>query len=158
MALSPSTAAFALGWTAGMRSATAPALLSRGLTSGRRPRRQPAHALAHPWAPGLLGAAAAGEMVFDKLPVAPSRTSPPALAGRLLSGALVGAAAAAARRSSVVAGVLAGAAGAGAGSFVMERLRREAGAALGVDDKVVAVVEDALTLAIGAAAVHALME
>lgn len=155
MDLSPSTAAFALGWTAGMRSASAPALLAHALASGRRPRREPAHALAGPWASRLLIVAAGGEMVADKLPFIPARTSPLALSGRAASGALVGAAVAAARGSNRAAGAAAGVVGAVAGSFVMERLRREVGERLGVPDPAVAVAEDALTVALGSAAAGA---
>src|SRR4051812_44082384 len=41
-----------------------------------------------PWTRRLLVAAAAAELVGDKLPTAPSRLEPPGLAGRLAMGAL----------------------------------------------------------------------
>lgn len=149
MALSTTALAAGLGWTAGMRSMTAPALLSHALSHGRRPLRQPARALSSTPARRLLTAAAAGEVAADKVPGMPARTAPPVLAGRIASGALVGAAVAAASRSSVVPAALAGAAGAVAASFAMLRLRTGAAAALGVPDAAVAVVEDALTLVLG---------
>ena len=119
----------------GLRSSAAPAFLSRAASCGRlslpgRPlllRR-----LGDPRVAALLAAALAGEMVADKLPFVPDRTSPPALAGRMLSGALAGAAVAAA---SAHAGY---------------RLRGYA-AGRGLPDLPVALAEDAAVLACGAA-------
>ena len=136
--------AAALGWAVGMRSMTPPAVLARGLARGLRPRRQPGKALAS--AVRWLPLAAAGEMAADKLPAMPDRTSPPVLAGRVLSGAAVGAALGQARRTRPVAGALAGVAGAVASSFVMMRLRQRVGRRLDLPDAAVAVAEDALAV------------
>ena len=148
MILSTLALAAGLGWTAGMRSMTAPALLSRAL----RPRHhvpQPAQALGSTLARRLLAAAALGEVVADKLPGMPARTAPPVLAGRIASGALVGAATAAARREPLLFPALAGAGGAVAASYAMLALRRSADDATGLPDTAVALVEDALTVALG---------
>ena len=128
---------------------TPPAVLARALG---RPRRQPARALAavHRWLP----LAAGGEMIADKLPSAPDRTSPPVLAGRVASGAVVGAALGQTRRSSAAACALAGVAGAVASSFVMMRLRLGLGRRLGLPDAAVAVVEDALAVGLSTAVVR----
>lgn len=147
--------AAALGWAAGMRSMTPPAVLAQTLAGQAlsipllaRRRRQPARALSTDRAGTLLTVAAAGELTVDKLPVAPPRTSPPALIGRIATGALVGATVAAVRRQNPLLPALVGAASAGASSFVMMDLRKRAGEALDVPDSVVAVVEDALAIGI----------
>lgn len=150
MGLSTPALAAGLGWAAGMRSMAAPALLSRAL-EGRRRLRQPADALHSTLARRLLTAAAAGEIVGDKMPGMASRTAPRVLAGRIASGALVGAATAAARRASLVPSVLAGVGGAVASSYVMLSVRRAASEATGLPDAAVAVAEDVLTLAMGSA-------
>lgn len=67
-----------LGLAAGLRSASAPAALALGGRFGPgRPRR-------------LAPAFALGEIVADKLPFVPSRTSAGPLGGRIASGALSG--------------------------------------------------------------------
>ena len=148
MSLSTPALAAGLGWTAGMRSMTAPALLSRALRS-RRHVPQPADALGSTLARRLLTVAALGELVGDKLPGVPDRTAPPVLAGRIASGALVGAATAAARREPLLLPALAGVGGAVAASYALLALRRAAVDATGLPDAVVAVIEDALTVALG---------
>jgi len=141
------------GWVSGMRSASAPALFSLGL---RRPAwryRRPARVLAR--VPHLLALAAAGEMIVDKLPFIPARTSAPAISGRIASGALVGAAVAARQRKGLVAGAIAGAVGATASSFVMQHARAFVGKKLGVPDFPVAIAEDVLTIGLGNALARA---
>ena len=154
----------ALGWAAGMRSMTPPALVSRALADrsglGRllARRHQPTRALATRTAARLLSLAALGEMAADKLPSIPDRTDAVPLLGRIGSGALVGAVLAQARREPILPSALAGAVGAGVSSVVMKRARARAGAALDVPDAAVAVAEDALTLGLGAAVVRAALD
>jgi uncharacterized membrane protein len=143
-----------LGWVAGMRSATAPAAVAAAFAL--RPRlmaRPPARWLASERVAGALAVAAAGELVVDKLPSTPDRTSPPVLAGRLLSGALVGAAVAARHRKGIAGAALVGAASAGASSFAMMAARKAAGEAVGTMPA--ALGEDALAVALGAALARA---
>lgn len=153
MDLSTPALAAGLGWTAGMRSMAAPALLSRALSGRRRlrPLPQPAAALRSTLARRLLTAAAVGEIAGDKVPGVPDRTAPPVLAGRIVSGALVGAAVAAARRGPLLPSVLAGVGGAVASSYAMLAVRTRLGDALGLPDAAVALAEDAATLALGRA-------
>ena len=150
MDLSTPALAAGLGWTAGMRSMAAPALLSHAL-SDRRRLRQPADALHTTLARRLLTVAAVGELAGDKVPGMPDRTAPPVLAGRIASAALVGGAVAAARRGPLLPSVLAGVAGAVASSYVMLAARARLGDVLGIPDAAVALVEDAATLALGRA-------
>ena len=156
--------AAALGWTAGMRSMTPPALVSRALDDrsglGRllARRHQPTRGLSTRTAATALSLAALGEMAADKLPVIPARTTAAPLLGRIGSGALVGAVLAQARRESIVPSALAGAVAAGVSSFVMMKARAQAGAALDVPDAAVAVAEDVLTLGLSAAVVQAALD
>ncbi len=141
------------GWVAGMRSASAPALLANGLSTPAWRYRRPARFLAR--YPRLLGVAAAGEYVMDKLPTTPARTAPPVLGGRILSGMLTGAAVAAARRTSILPAALAGGLTAVASSYVMMNARLSLGRTLNVPDFPIAVVEDVLTVGLGNALARA---
>ncbi len=92
-----------------------------------------------------LLSAAAGEVVVDKLPQTPARTSPPALAGRLVCASLAGG------RLAGPAGAAAAGASAGLSAFAGERGRRALGARTGVPDPLLGAAED--VLAAGAALV-----
>jgi hypothetical protein len=119
--------AAALGAASGARSfAGAAALALRG-----RPRAG--------WARGAILALAAGEAVADKLPIAPARSEPLGLVGRLLGGASSGAAVAGRRGAAI------GASFALATAYASERARALAGARTGLPDPALAVAEDLLT-------------
>jgi uncharacterized membrane protein len=91
-----------------------------------------------------------GELIVDKVPVVPSRTSPLPLLGRAASGALVGAALfASGGRQTMTGGVL-GAVSAVVAAYATERLRLQIAEQLGLPDFVVALSEDALVLFGGA--------
>jgi len=138
---------------AGMRSMSAPAFLSHYLS------RQPATGLAgsplrfiqKPMTATVLKVVAAGEMVADKLPATPDRTAPPVLLGRLLSGALVGAAWYKSRHGSAWGGGLLGGLVAVGATFISYALRTGISKQSGVPSALVGVGEDALVLAGGAA-------
>ena len=138
---------------AGMRSMSAPAFLSHYFL------RQPHAGLAgsslrflqKPITANVLKLLVAGEMVADKLPGTPDRIAPPALLGRLLSGALVGAAWYRSRHGSALGGGLLGGLVAGAATYVSYALRVGISEQSGVPVALVGVGEDALVLAGGAA-------
>ncbi len=140
------------GWVAGMRAASAPALVNAYLSRYfiRYLLPQPARALSSPRATKLLWVSAFGEMIGDKLPFAPNRTDPPALIGRTLSGALVGVALSAARHERREVGAVVGGLAAVASSFVMMNLRKQIGESTGLPDPAVALMEDAIVLGAGA--------
>ncbi len=140
-----------LGVIAGLRSMTAPALISRfsaekGLFA-KNASQQPAWGT-HP-AALLLGALAVGEMVFDKLPIAPKRTLPGSLFFRAASGALVGATLFAAKREDRMRGAVAGAIGAVAATYGAYHLRKALGEHWHVPDPVLGLVEDAIAVGTG---------
>ena len=140
---------------AGMRSMSAPAFLSHYLA--RQPHAglagSPLRFLQKPITASVLKLLAAGEMVADKLPSTPDRTAPPVLLGRLLSGALVGAAWYRSRHGSALGGGVLGGLVAVAATFVSYALRTGISEKSGVPVALVGVGEDALVLAGGAALV-----
>ena len=143
--------AVGLAAIAGIRSMAALALLARAIRRGDVPglAGTPFAALGSGRVPVLLQALMIGEMVGDKTPFIPARTSAPALLGRALSGALVGAALWASSDRTAPPGALVGAASALAGAYAIDRLRSGATENLGVPDRVFGLLEDGLVLAVG---------
>ncbi len=153
--------AAALGWVAGMRSAIPPALLAVTLSNRSIPRRllehhrQPIESFRSKGAAILMPLGAVAELVADKLPQTPARTSLEPLAARFAAGAVCGIVLAQARHDSVVSSALAGGVAAAAASFVMMDLRKRAGDALDIPDPAIAVLEDVLAVTIGTVVVRA---
>jgi uncharacterized membrane protein len=87
-----------------------------------------------------------GELIGDKLPMTPSRTSLPPLLGRAASGAVVGGALFTSERHRTVPGAAFGAAAAVAAAYAGERLRALASKRTGLPDPVVALAEDTVVL------------
>lgn len=142
---------------AGMRSMSAPAYLSHHLT--RNPSwfllSSPLRMLQKPLVATGFKLAAAGEMVMDKLPATPDRIAPPVLLGRLLSGALVGAAVYKSREGSSATGAVVGGLSAVVATFVSYALRKGISAQANWPIAAVGVGEDALVLSTGAALLRA---
>jgi uncharacterized membrane protein len=135
-----------LGAVAGVRSMSAPALLSRSASRGTIEGIEgtPFAFLASPRAARILTVLAVGEALADKLPFAPDRISLPGLVGRMASGGLVGAAlfAAARRRAAIGAGL--GLLASAAASYPSYYLRVKTQERLGLPNWAVGLVEDAL--------------
>ncbi len=135
-----------LGAIAGVRTMSAPALLSQAASRGHIEGIEgtPFAFLASPRTMRILTVLAVGEALADKLPFAPDRISAPGLIGRMSSGALVGAAlfAAAERRATIGAGL--GLLSAAAASYPSYYLRVKTQEKLGTPNWVVGLVEDAL--------------
>ena len=136
-----------LATAAGLRSMAAPALLARAIRRGDLPAPD-LPALGYPKVSALLALLAVGEMIADKTPLVPSRTSAPALLGRLLSGALAGATLFAAEGRRRNSGVILGALSAFAAAHAGERLRA-AGVQKGIPDPILGTLEDKIVLALG---------
>jgi uncharacterized membrane protein len=127
-------AAALLGGTIGMRSLTGPAALA---LRGR---------LVHgPLRTGAV-AAAAGELLADKAPVAPPRTSVPSLVFRGLSGAVAG------RELAGAAGAGVGTAAAIAGTFGSYHARKAITDMTGLPNAVVGLAEDGVAVSAAALA------
>lgn len=136
-----------LGAIAGLRSMSAPALLARSVRRGDLDAPN-VPVLGSPKISGLLALLAIGEMIADKTPFVPARTSAPALIGRLLSGALVGATLFASEGRRGNSGAVLGALSALAAAYAGEGLR-SAGARKGIPDPILATLEDRLVLTLG---------
>lgn len=144
-----------LGVVGGIRSQAPLALLGAANTHGRFAEGGPAvlALLRSTRVKTGLTLAAAGELVGDKLPFAPSRLSPGPFAGRLLFGGLAGAATFADGGRAPLAGAALGAAGAAAGAAGGYVARDTLTRATPVPGPVWAVVEDAVALVLGVVAI-----
>ena len=87
-----------------------------------------------------------GELIADKLPVVPSRTSPLPVLGRAAIGAFVGAALFASRGRRTATGGVLGAVSALTGAYAGERLRMQITQDLGVPNVVAGLLEDGIVL------------
>ena len=139
-----------LGVLAGMRSMSAPTLVSRRLSQAPGPRTDPLSvALSKPWVPKVLGVLALGEVVADKLPKTPARVKLLPMAGRVFTGVVAAASSVAGQKRSIVAlaAVLGGAA-AVASSWAFYSLRTVATKRYHVPSVAAAFAEDALVAAL----------
>jgi len=100
--------------------------------------------------------AVAGEAVVDKTPLVPPRTQPGPLLGRMMFGAIGGAAVARHQRASIVPSAIIGATAAAAATFGFHRARRWLGQRTPLPDFAWAVAEDAGVAALGVAAARRL--
>jgi uncharacterized membrane protein len=92
---------------------------------------------------------ALGELVGDKLSITPSRTSPPVLLWRAVSGGLVGSASFVSEGRRATTGGVLGSSAAIAAAIAGERLRALAGEKTGLPDPLFALAEDAVALVVG---------
>ena len=137
--------ALGLGAVAGVRSMSAPALLSRAASRGSIGgiEETPFAFLASPRAARVLTVLAVGEALADKLSYAPDRISTPGLVGRMASGGLVGAALFAAAGRRVAVGATLGLLSAAASSYPSYYLRVKTQEKLGAPNWALGLVEDA---------------
>ena len=140
--------AFLVGVVAGLRSLTAPAVVSWAARLGWLSLAgTPLAWLGGAVTPWIFSVAALGELVNDKLPTAGSRKAPPAFAARVVMGALSGAAIGAAGHA-VALGLVAGIVGAVAGTFGGYEFRARLARAAGGRDLPIALLEDAIAIAL----------
>lgn len=141
-------AAATLGAIAGMRSMTAPMVVSRMAHAGYLDMdNDQLQLLASGGAVTTTTVLAAGEAIADKTPYVPARTSAGPLFGRLVAGALCGAAVTSGTKRPVLWGAVIGAATAVGATFAAYYLRKTAGEQTGLPDTVFALAEDALVAA-----------
>ena len=140
-------AAFALGVISGLRSMTALAVIAWGARIGWLDLHSTWLAfLGKTWFVYAITAFAAGELIADKLPWVPDRTSPAPLVFRFVTGGLSGAAVFASAHQSIVLGVILGVLGALAGAFEGYRLRRRFTRDRGLPDFPIALIEDIIAV------------
>lgn len=133
-----------LGFITGMRGTSGATALSHRLSQNPSPHLAgtPFALLQNPQTAVLLKLMAAGELVGDKLPFVPARIAPGPLFGRLVGGAIVGAAAARSMDENTLNGAVIGGGSAILGAFVGYFARRWAHQILHIPDPVLAVTED----------------
>ena len=125
--------AFLLGAVAGLRSLTPVAAVAWAAHLGWIPLTNgPLAWLGSAPSAYIFTALALGELVVDKLPMAPSRKKPGPFGGRILTGALVGAAIGSSE-SVLFGGAIAGIVGAIVGTLAGAQLRGMGAKALGRD-------------------------
>jgi uncharacterized membrane protein len=138
--------AFLIGVIAGLRSLTAPAVVSWAAHIGWLHLENTWLAfLGYAFTPYILSILAIGELIADKLPKTPSRKAPMPFAARVVIGALCGAALGAPGQA-LVGGLLSGVLGAVAGTLGGYELRVRLVRAIGGNDLPIALLEDAVTI------------
>lgn len=139
--------AVGIGVIAGLRSFTAPAAVCWAAHLGWIDLHYSRLAFMATTAAVIVATLLAiGELVMDKLPSTPNRTSAGPLVGRLVMGALCGAAIGIATDQSGVVSTCLGAAGALIGTFGGYQIRHRLVAGLKVKDLVVALAEDVVAI------------
>jgi uncharacterized membrane protein len=145
---------FLIGFVAGLRSMTAPAVVSWAAYLGWLDLSNTIFAfLGYSATPYILTVFALGELVVDKLPTTPSRKAPPGFIARIVLGSLSGCALAMGLGQSGVIGGVLGAAGAVAGTLGGYEARTRLVNAVGMP-LVIALAEDAVAIAVGLIVTH----
>jgi uncharacterized membrane protein len=134
--------AFLLGCLNGLRTFTPPAVTAWAAYAGWLKLEGTLGFIATVPSVAIFTLLAAAELVADKMPWIPNRTSIPGLVARIIMGKLVGACVAAAGGQSIWVGAVCGAVGAIAGTFGGFYARTRSVKALGKPDLYVALVED----------------
>ena len=135
--------AFGIGIVAGLRSLTAPAVVSWAVYLGwLNLHGSPLAFMGSIVTVAIFSLLALGELGADLSPRIPRRTAPGPLAGRLLMGGLCGASLCASAGQSLSIGALLGALGAVIGAFAGYEIRRRLVTGWNLRDVFVAVIED----------------
>jgi uncharacterized membrane protein len=144
--------AIGIGVAAGLRSMTAPAIVSWAASTGwLNLHGSPFAFMGSTVTAVILSLLAVGELIADKLPIIPKRTALAPLLARIVVGGLCGACLCAAVHQSLVIGTLLGGAGAVAGALGGYTVRKNLVGKLKIKDVLVAIPED--VVAIGLACV-----
>lgn len=146
--------ALGIGIVAGLRSFTAPAVVSWAAThGGLSVRAFPLDVLNSRHASKAATKLALGEIISDKTTLLPSRLKPPSLLWRLASGAACGAACFDSEDGHLSTGAILGASGALVGSLVGYAWRTRVRQRLDLPDLPAALLEDALAVGLAVALV-----
>ena len=134
--------AFLIGFFAGLRSLTAPAATAWAAHLGWLKLERPLSLIGSIPSVVIFTVLAVGELVADKLPKTPSRTSPPGLIARIVTGGITGACVAFGGGQAAHLGAVLGAAGGVVGCYAGYQARTRLVKALATRDIYVALVED----------------
>lgn len=143
----PLALSFLIGVFAGLRSLTPVAATAWAAHLGWLKLERPLSLIGSFPAVAILTILAGVELVADKLPNTPSRTAPPGLIARIVTGGLTGACVASAGGQGVLLGALLGAVGGVVGCFGGYQARTRLVRALGSPDTYVALLEDLVAIA-----------
>ncbi len=142
--------ALCIGIVAGLRTFTAPALVSWAAHLGwLHLEGSPLAFMGSTIAVAILTLGALVEYVIDQLPKTPARTAPPSLIARIISGGLSGACLGVSGGASLLAGAVLGVIGAVIGAFGGLQLRTRLVSGLKVKDVFIAIPEDLVALGLG---------
>jgi uncharacterized membrane protein len=139
--------AFLIGFFAGLRSLTAPAATACAVHLGCLKLQGPLALIGSISSVAIFTLLAVVELVADKLPRTPSRTSPPGLIARIIMGGLTGACVAAGGGEGSLLGAALGIAGGVVGCFGGFQARTRLVKALGTPDIYIALLEDLVAVA-----------
>jgi uncharacterized membrane protein len=138
---------FVLGMATGLRSMTPAAVLAWAAQVRWPHLGQTGFAfMAAPISAYILTLGACVELVFDKLPITPSRLTPGPLGARVVLGGLCAATLSAAVQQSAIAGAVVGALGGFAGAWAGYYVRRHLTTTRKAPDILVALIEDAIAI------------
>jgi uncharacterized membrane protein len=139
--------AFGIGFVAGLRAFTAPAVVSwAAYLEWLNLRDSPVAFMGSTWAVVIFSLLAIFELVGDLLPKTPKRTAPAPLAARILVGGLCGACLFASANQSLSIGAVLGAVGAVIGAFAGYEIRKRLVTGLPIKDIFVAIPEDLIAI------------
>ena len=138
--------AFLIGLFAGLRSLTPPAMVGWAVYLGWLKLTRPLSLIGSLPAVIILSVLAITEIIFDKLPNTPSRTAPPGLIGRIVTGGFTGACVSVGGGKSALAGAGMGVIGGIVGCFGGYHARAWLVKALRQPDFNVAMIEDLIAI------------
>lgn len=138
--------AFLIGFFAGLRSLTPPAVVAWAVHLSWLAVPAPLAFMGSIYSAAIFTVLALGELAADKWAKIPNRTSLAPLVARILAGGLVGALVAGGEGENLLIGAALGAIGGVAGAFVGYQVRKRLVPALFVPDYYIAVLEDLLVI------------
>jgi len=138
--------AFLIGLFAGLRSLTSPAAVAWAVHLGWIKLARPLSLIGSLPALVILSLLAVTELILDKLPNTPSRTAPPGLIARIVTGGLTGACVSVGGGQSALVGTLLGMIGGVVGCFAGYQIRARLVRFLRQPDFNVALIEDLVAI------------
>ena len=139
--------AFLIGFFAGLRSLTAPAITAWAVYLGWLKLQGSLAPIGSIFSVAIFTLLAVVELVADKLPQTPNRTSPAGLIARIVMGGLTGACIAVGGGYGAIIGAVLGALGGIVGCFGGFQARTGLVKVLGTRDTYVALIEDVIAIA-----------
>lgn len=139
--------ALGIGFTAGLRSLTPPAVVAWAAHLGwLNLTNSPLAFMGSTTTAVIFSILALFELFGDLRPTTPKRTAPFPLVARILTGGLCGACLCAASNQSLIIGAILGGVGGIIGAFTGYEIRRKLVAALNIKDIFIALLEDLVTI------------